>query len=287
MKPFLSHQTLRRIVYFEAIATAGSIRGAAEHLGLSVPVLSEALSELEEDLGVSLATRSTRRFQLTEAGQHVHGVSQQIVELAMSLPKLNRDTPLSGTLHITLPVELSTFWLPERLRRFRQIAPEVEVRITATDELETLNTSPIELALRTTYSSGQSNPESAMSLDLTMVASKAPTRDGERFLVPLIDVSGKRWFSPVSVESGREEVIGFAGTVAVNNHLSAISWARQGLGAALVIRDSVREDLAEGRLIEIMPDYIFGAIDMKWVFRDRLPSRNALAFVEAAAADGL
>ncbi len=282
MKHPLSHQSLRRIVYFDAIATAGSIRGAADHLGLSVPVVSEALSELEQELGVTLATRSTRRFELTEAGRHVHSVSQQITELASNLSNLRQGTqPLSGTLHITLPVELSVFWLPERLREFREQAPGVQISVTATDELEALSTTPIELALRTVYMPGKTNADGPMSLDLTIVARDMPTRVGDMFQIPIIDGQTDRRFSPISRRTGQSQTIGFSETLQVNNHLSAIAWTKQGLGAALVIRNSVAEDLAAGTLVEIMPEHSHGTLDMKWVFRDRLPSRNALAFVEA------
>ena len=285
MKQPLSHQTLRRIVYFEAIAAAGSIRGAADQLGLSTPVLSEALSDLEQDLGVSLATRSTRKFTLTEAGTHVHRVSQQIVELVRDLPRLGvGETPLTGTLNITLPVELSVIWLPQKLRKFREIAPKVEVSVSATDELETLNTTPIELALRTVYMPSKSHSDGAMSLDLTIVARDMPARRGNTFQIPLIDGQRGRTFSPISRKTGQSETIRFKETLQVNNHLSAIAWAKQGLGAALVIRQSVMQDIEQGHLVEIMPDHSHGTLDMKWVYRDRLPSRNALAFVDIASA---
>ncbi|MEM9218503.1 MAG: LysR family transcriptional regulator [Cyanobacteria bacterium P01_F01_bin.150] len=46
-----SYQTLRRLAYFATIADVGSIRGAASRLGLSVPVVSTALAELEAEHG--------------------------------------------------------------------------------------------------------------------------------------------------------------------------------------------------------------------------------------------
>ena len=77
-----NHQTVRRLTYFLAIADAGSIRGAAQTLGLSVPVLSTALSELEAELDVTLATRNTRQFTLTSAGEGVQAAVRNMLEAA-------------------------------------------------------------------------------------------------------------------------------------------------------------------------------------------------------------
>ena len=104
----ISYQSLRRLAYFEAIAQAGSIRGAAQRLSLSVPVLSAALSELEEELNVTLAVRSTRSLELTDAGQRVYHDASLMMEAAFSaLDHTDENQHLSGTVGVTMVAELA------------------------------------------------------------------------------------------------------------------------------------------------------------------------------------
>ena len=130
MNRSVSYQTLRRLAYFEAIAQTGSIRGAARRLGLSVPVLSSSLAELEAELGVTLANRSTRRLELTKAGQEVFAKASEMIEAAQdTLARFSADGPLTGSVALTLPVELALHWLPRRLARFRSLHPAVTLGI--------------------------------------------------------------------------------------------------------------------------------------------------------------
>jgi LysR family transcriptional regulator, nitrogen assimilation regulatory protein len=64
-----SHVDLRQLRYFLAIAEAGTISGAATRLHVAQPALSLHLRNMEERLGTTLFTRSTRGVTLTEAGR--------------------------------------------------------------------------------------------------------------------------------------------------------------------------------------------------------------------------
>uniref|UniRef100_A0AAN0MM95 LysR family transcriptional regulator n=1 Tax=Yoonia rhodophyticola TaxID=3137370 RepID=A0AAN0MM95_9RHOB len=166
----MSHQTLRRLVYFATIADVGSIRGAAAQLGLSVPVVSEALSQLEAELDVSLATRTTPRFELTAAGLRTQAAAQKILQTAYDLTDtLSDNQPLSGTLGITLPVELAGFWLPAKIRTFGKLHPDIQFDIDVTDTVLDLHAGPIELAIRTDYIAADAQARMPADLQLVVV----------------------------------------------------------------------------------------------------------------------
>ena len=57
----------RQLTYFVAVVEAGSITAAAKNLDLSQPPLSKQIIALEEELGVKLMDRSSRRITLTDA----------------------------------------------------------------------------------------------------------------------------------------------------------------------------------------------------------------------------
>lgn len=61
--------SLRQLFAFEAAARLGSFSRAAESLGISQPALSQAIREIETDIGYVLFDRTTRKIALTRAGQ--------------------------------------------------------------------------------------------------------------------------------------------------------------------------------------------------------------------------
>ncbi|MEM7301299.1 MAG: LysR family transcriptional regulator [Pseudomonadota bacterium] len=287
----VTHQTLRRLAYFEAIAQAGSIRGAAQRMGLSVPVLSSALSELEAELNVTLATRSTRRMELTSAGQQVHREASYMLEAAQNaLAHSGKDQKLSGTVGITLPAELALHWLPSRLSAFDTLCPEVTLSIDANDRVVDLAGSAYDIAIRTEYRPvrPETDHEDSMVfgwLDLVMVAREPlivrPKESEFVFVVEgtfMVGPGGSDWIAGYLPRSTSPIILHPSKLMMVANRETAIAFAKQGLGYALVTELSVRGDLEAGRLVRIRPDMTFGGITLQTVMRDNLPSPAAKLF---------
>lgn len=269
----VSHQTLRRLVYFAAIAEAGSIRGAAARMNLSVPVLSEALSDLEAELGVTLATRTTRTFKLTQAGEHTQTAAQDILDRAKGLSDLTAtDRPLQGRLSLTVPVEIAGFWLPQLLGGFRVKHPEVIFDIDVRDSVVDLRASKIEVAIRTEYVAPAQQSQSRVNLPLIVVAGGSSGVDPDGAVnIPLIDSRADRKLLATSHHDGSLLPLTFTQTHQVSNRAAGLQMARNGFGAIMVMRGSVSADLKSGDLIELLPQYDFGSIDLRCHFRDRLP----------------
>ncbi len=256
-------------------------------LGLSVPVMSEALSALEDELGVTLATRSTRHFALTEAGRAVQARAAEILHLAETVTERAEDAQaLSGTVAVSVPVELASFWLPRQVAAFRARHAAVTLRLDISDDVRDLRFGAIDLALRTRYSAPQAQRHPEAHLPLALIARTPPgisrDTDGVRLDIPLIDSRHDRQLMPVDREDGHAVPLHFSGAIEVNNRSASIAMVTQGLGAATVLRASVDEALSRGTLVQILPDLDFGALELGFVFRDRLPSREARAFVAIA-----
>ncbi|MEM8555479.1 MAG: LysR family transcriptional regulator [Pseudomonadota bacterium] len=273
---------LRRLAYFAAVAEAGSIRGAAERLRLSVPVLSAALADLEADLGVTLAQRTTRSFQLTEAGLAVQAEAQTMLAAAERAKGVGSGTmALSGHLGITLPLELAVHWLPPWLAQFQALHPGVSLSVDATDAIADLATGPYDVALRTT-SEIDGAAKAPGEMDLTCVV-KSPVpmeRDGSRLNVP-VPLLARRESEPMLPArdgDGTPVELHFNGLMAIRTREAARAMVRHGLGAAMIMGISAREDLDQGRLVTLDPTLSFGHIRVRSVFRDTLPTQAARAF---------
>ncbi|MEX2318458.1 MAG: LysR family transcriptional regulator [Bauldia sp.] len=107
--------TLRQIRYFVAVAEANSISRAARQLSVSQSAVTEAVKDLESDLGAALLERSGRGVSLTHRGQ---------MFLRRTLPA--DDSP-AGELHLGASSVVAGYILADLLARFRRAFPAVAV----------------------------------------------------------------------------------------------------------------------------------------------------------------
>ena len=144
---------LRLLLYFVEIARAGSIRAAALKLGLSPAVVSEALSELEDVVGVTLIRRTTRSMALTKDGEDMLEHAAVVVSAADEAMAAAKPaaSAVRGTLRITLATEVAVGWFPPLLRAFEAHFSDVRVEVDAEDTMVALASSDIDIAIRTRF----------------------------------------------------------------------------------------------------------------------------------------
>ncbi len=120
---------------FHAIATEGSISGGARRLGLGVPAISKSLKALEGNLGVPLFNRTTRRLEITEAGQMLLSRSTDAMQSLRYAVESVQDLGQipSGTVRITIARHAYLCLLKPRLARFCQTYPEIQLEISVHD----------------------------------------------------------------------------------------------------------------------------------------------------------
>lgn len=127
---------------FERVAAEGGFAAAARALGLSPPVVTRLVADLEEHLGARLLQRTTRRVSLTEAGQaylgRVRSILQDIDEADALASAHTRS--LSGLLRVHAPPVLASYVIAPLLGGFRERYPEILVDI----DVESVGEPPIE-----------------------------------------------------------------------------------------------------------------------------------------------
>lgn len=121
---------LQRTAMFIAVADTGSFTAAAEAMGLTKAVVSFHIRQLEEELGVTLLLRTTRRLTLTEAGKLFH---QRSVMLLRDAERLQDDVRanhagLTGELRVTTTPEYGSQVVVPLLAEFSQLHPDLRVR---------------------------------------------------------------------------------------------------------------------------------------------------------------
>lgn len=121
--------TLRQLQYFVAVAEQGSVTRAAQNLSISQSSVTEALKELESDLGVELFERHPRGLSITHNGhqflRHATKILATVSDARTSFS--GKQNEAGGTLNIGVTSLVAGYVLSDLLARYRRACPGVEV----------------------------------------------------------------------------------------------------------------------------------------------------------------
>ena len=251
---------------FAKVIAKQSFSGAARELHLSQAVVSKHVRALEEWLGAQLLNRTTRRLNVTEIGALVYDRCERILdeinEVQQSTSALQ--TAPRGVLHLAAPVSFGITQLGAALADYLSSYPDVTVDLTLDDRFVDLVEEGFDLALRV----GSLKDSSLIARRLAPVRFVLCASPGyvKQYGAPREpdDLSNHRClFYSLRAVPGEWRFRGPDGEVSLrisgrfrsNNgnilHAAALAGAGIGLAPTFV----VGKDLAEGRLVSLMPDY--------------------------------
>jgi DNA-binding transcriptional LysR family regulator len=141
---------LRALSAFRVVAELEGISAAARSLGVSKAVVSKYVTALEDELGVRLFHRSTRRMTLTAGGSAVLTQARQIAEQLETLhavARRDRHEP-SGTLRITAPATYGALHVTPRVAELRRQHPALRVELSLTDRFVRIAEEGYDVAIR-------------------------------------------------------------------------------------------------------------------------------------------
>lgn len=134
------------------IARQGSFTKAAQNLHIAQPALSMAVTRLEEELGVALFNRTTRRVTVTAEGQQFLGrIAAALHEMDIARQELREMIDLQrGELRLGIPPMFGLHYVPELIKRFRSAHPAIVMSVfegSADDISQRLEQREVDLAL--------------------------------------------------------------------------------------------------------------------------------------------
>ncbi|MGL6005491.1 LysR family transcriptional regulator [Aeromonas sobria] len=284
-------EQLRRYAIFAAVVEAGSMTGAAKSLGMTPSAVSQHISQLESLLGLTLLHRSTRRLSLTEAGEVVwqgcRALQQTLSETELRLSEV-RDA-LLGEVRITAPVGMAGQPLALALSPLLQAHPGLTIQIIADDEKRDLIAERIDVALRV-----GSLPDStlvARKLGQTRMLLCAAPAYLARKGTPRTpaDLATHDWLCGDMLgnglllldEKGIEHRVRFKPRVLCNNVLPLRQFALAGQGISLQPEGEIGEDLALGRLLELLPGFRVAPMEIHAITPQREIPEKVRRVVEA------
>ena len=141
---------LQAMTTFVAVVDSGGFARAARKLNLSPPVVTRAVAELEERLGLRLLTRTTRIVRVTDAGARFAEDCRRIladIDEAETLATGTHAAP-RGTLSLTAPVLFGQLYVTPILVRYLQQYPEVDAQCLFLDRVVNVVEEGVDVAVR-------------------------------------------------------------------------------------------------------------------------------------------
>lgn len=239
---------IKQLTYFLGIAEEGNITKAAEKLHIAQPHLSNQLKLIEDELGVKLLERSTRKIKLTNAGEMLLHRAKQVLELMDTTIKELKDfnEGLQGTLSIGTISSAGDILLPNVIYNFHQQYPGINfhIRECNTHEiLELLNTGVIEVGIIRTPLNSELYESILLSNEpMIAIASEKLFWSDNPKCINMKELAGK----PLLVHCRYENMIveaceqsGFEPRILgkIEDTRSILLWANTGMGVAIVPKD--------------------------------------------------
>jgi DNA-binding transcriptional LysR family regulator len=257
---------------FLRVVETGSFSEAARQTRTTPSTVSKLIGRIEARLGVRLIERSTRRLSLTEEGRLFYERGKAMVgaydEFERELTAGAAST--GGTVRVNTSVGLGVHGLEPLLPAFWQAYPNIVVDLSLSDEIVDLYLDRTDIAFRV-------GPLADSSLTARRIGAVrrrivgAPdylARHGIPKAVEDLDRhnclgfnfrrSGPIW--PLS-QGGRTVERAISGSLLANNGETVRRMAVAGVGLARLGDFHIRDDLAAGRLIEVLPDFGGGDVD--------------------------
>ncbi|WP_426124361.1 LysR family transcriptional regulator [Pararhizobium sp. PWRC1-1] len=141
------------IRYFLAVAREGSVRAAAERLGVNHTTVLRRIAQLEAGLGAQMFEKLPSGYRLTDAGEEILEFADQMQASSRQLETrvLGRDQSVRGLLRVTLPSPLSGHLLMPDFAEFARLYPDIEMDIVSSGELANLTNREADVAIRVVY----------------------------------------------------------------------------------------------------------------------------------------
>lgn len=265
--------SMQRLEIFVAVVEAGSFTGAAQTLGLTKAVVSFNIKKLEEKLGVSLLTRSTRQIAVTDSGERFYHRCLRLLQEAESLLNdvRNDHSGLSGLLRITTTPEYGAHVVVPALAAFSAEHPQLRIQHVSSSKSDDLIAGRFDVAIRL----GQltDSTHHARLIDRFEIVPVASADYLKRYAgdtnLSLEQLAGASWLAHTRLATPLHwQVLTPEGeNVLFRAHLppmimadsaaSLLTFVRCGAGVALLPAWLVQNDLDSGQLIHLLPDYCF------------------------------
>ena len=251
---------------FVRIVEAGSLSAAALQMGATQPTVSRRLQALERSLGLRLLQRSTHAMKLTEEGERCFARAKELLgnwDAFEADLRGSTDAP-EGTLRVVVPHAIGQQELVVQLADYLQRYPKVSVEWLLHDRTPEFITNGIDCAIHV----GQVDDPSVVALKIAeipriVVASPAllapiPLPLQPEDLAPLPWLALRTFYRnevTLTQAQGEQRSLALQPRMSTDSLFAMRNAALLGLGVGVVSAWAVADDVAQGTLIHLLPEW--------------------------------
>jgi len=282
---------LRSMEVFLAAVDSGSFTAAARRFGISAVMVGKHVRELEQLLGAGLLTRTTRRQALTEIGRQYAEQCRAImasIASAEAVAETMRASP-RGDLRVTSPISFGIDWLSPAVTDYLRAYPEVSVELNLNDRFVDLVEEGFDVAVRIGVLSDSSmvaRPLKPYAMCICASPGYLATRGTPRTPADLaqhecLEFTG--WLPQLRwrLKGEKDGRAVPRSRFRANSSPALRRAALAGFGIIMQSEMMLSEDLATGRLVRVLDDYLPAARPMQLIYsRDRRATPKLTSFVD-------
>jgi len=277
---------------FVAILDHGSLTAAADSLGKALPTVVRSLATLEEDLGVRLLHRTTRRMSLTEEGRIYLERCRQILadiedaEQALS----NQQIAPRGELRITAPVLFGQLHVAPAVLRFLREYSEIKVELLLLDRVINMVEEGIDVGIRIAPLEDSSMIATRVGEVRRVICANpsllerlgTPEHPRELAEFPCVHFQGLSTAPVWNFADGRKAIsVPVDGPFTCNQAATAVAACAEGLGVGRFLSYQVESLVAEKKLTIVLQEFEPPPIPIQLVFaQSRLMTPRVRVFVD-------
>ncbi|HEV8052422.1 MAG TPA: LysR family transcriptional regulator [Parachlamydiaceae bacterium] len=252
---------LSQMETFVLTSELGSLAAAGRKLGISAAAISKQLTRLEEELGLQLLVRSTRRIELTEVGKNYCLQCRRVleeVEVASALVSQVKSVP-QGPLKVVSARYFASAYIVPHMKEFLLKYPEIELNLELAERIPDLNAEGIDVLIGMSISAtGDAIQKRIGTTRYLLSASPAYLK---KFGVPKKpeDLKKHQYITHSMRQPENElvfddkEIVTVMPFIKVNDVQTMIDFALDGLGIIKLHHYAVKEQLKHGTLQEVLP----------------------------------
>jgi DNA-binding transcriptional LysR family regulator len=276
---------------FTRVARLRSFSKAGKEVGLSQPSASRIVAELEQEIGASLLTRTTRGVSLTEAGTDYLARIEPILLALDEADHAARGTgELRGVLRVALPTSFGVREVVPALRGFLEPHPALRVELLMNDERQDLVAEGIDVALRFGALPDSSATARRVAVARRMLVAapaylaRAGTPHSPTELTAHAVIFGPPGASPEAwtfSRDGKSLVVRVESLLRCTVNEGATVAAVAGLGIMSTSQWGCHAEMASGVLVPVLADWRMGETDINAVFpAGQAAKPSARAFID-------
>ncbi|WP_268913595.1 LysR family transcriptional regulator [Lentilactobacillus sp. SPB1-3] len=120
---------IRQLMTFISLVNTGNFSQSASILGYTQSTVSMQMKSLETELGGKLYTYTRHQFKLTDMGKRLVPIAERLLDNYSQINELNDKSAIPSVIKIAAPESISCVYLPDIIRQFREVVPNVRVEV--------------------------------------------------------------------------------------------------------------------------------------------------------------